>query len=189
MHRENILDGKVAIVTGAVRNFGKAIAKGLLEAGAFVAINDCDREALEITTDELAQITGDRHSILDVLGDISVETEVDSLIGSVINHFGRLDVLINNAALKGGKPFLEYPITEIDRMIAVNLRGVLLCSQRASRVMAESGKGGSIIQIGSVNSARASASAVVYASCKGALDAGTRAMAVDLVPDPKIFAM
>ena len=173
------LNDKVAVVTGAGGTFGSAIAYALIRAGACVVLNDIEEEALGRVEGEISQRLSPPNKITRVIADVTLSTDVVRLIDTTLSSYGRLDILVNCAALLGGYPFLDYPEEEMKRMINLNLLGTLLCSQQAARAMKKSG-GGCIIHIGSVGSARAQPNAVVYDACKGALDAGARAMAVDL---------
>jgi NAD(P)-dependent dehydrogenase (short-subunit alcohol dehydrogenase family) len=176
---ETALANRVVLVTGAAGRYGQAIAHALGRAGATVAMSDVDASALDAARGALADAGTTPASAL--VADLVDAVQVERLVDDVASAHGRLDALVHCPAILGGVPVLEYELDAIDRMLTVNLRAALLCSQRCARMMSACG-GGSIVLIGSVGSARAHPSAVVYDACKGALDAGARAMAVDLAP-------
>ena len=173
------LAGRVVLVTGAAGTYGRAISYALASAGARVVMTDVDGEALDAARLAVRDAGFGVASL--VVADMTRVEDVERLMRDIVTEHGRLDGLVHAAAYLGGVPFLEYEIDAMDRMIALNLRATLVCAQRSARVMAAHG-GGSIVLLGSVGSLRAHASAVVYDACKGAVDAGARAMAVDLAP-------
>jgi NAD(P)-dependent dehydrogenase (short-subunit alcohol dehydrogenase family) len=142
------VSGKVAIVTGGGRGIGRATAELLAEAGAFVTI--CSRSA-----DELSAVAAGSPRITALAGDISDEAFVEHLVGQAVAAGGRLDILVNNAAILGRAPFLELEPTLWDEVLAVNLRGAYLCSRAAFRQMAaQQPAGGSIVNIASLSGVR-----------------------------------
>ena len=142
------LTGKVAIVTGGGRGIGRATAELLAEAGALVTI--CARSA-----DELAAVAAGSPRITAVPGDIADEAFVEQLVGQTVAARGRLDILVNNAAMLGRAPFLELEPALWDEVMAVNLRGAYLCSRAAFRQMAaQQPAGGSIVNIASLSGVR-----------------------------------
>ncbi len=148
------LEGKVALVTGARRGLGRAIALALAEAGADVAVCDVaiEGDELEAVTDEVKKM-GRR--ALAAQTDISLKSEVDSLVQRVLDELGAIDILVNNAGIgsagmRGEPPFFETPEAEWDRVIDVNLKGCYFCSAAAGKIMIERKKG-SIISIASLD--------------------------------------
>ncbi|MGD9562436.1 MAG: SDR family NAD(P)-dependent oxidoreductase [Pyrinomonadaceae bacterium] len=174
------LKDKVAIVTGGGTGIGKGITRSLAEAGARVVIAQSTLERAEIAADELR---AEGHEILPLAADISSRELVQKLIADTIKGFGRIDVLVNNAAMTGSKvsaPFLELSDELLDKTIDVNLKGTFMVSQEAARTMV--GRGGSIIHISSVGAYAAQEGASVYCATKAALTGLTRAMALELAP-------
>ena len=176
------LSGRAALVTGGGRGIGRHIAVGLAEAGADVAVvsrklPNCREVAAEI--EKLSR----RALALEL--DLQQSDQIDSVAAEVLDHFGRLDILVNNAAFVWGAPTLEYPMKGWDKVFDINLRGLWQLSQRAAVHMAERGSG-SIIQVASISGMRGTREekepTVAYAASKGAVIALTRDMAVKLAP-------
>jgi 3-oxoacyl-[acyl-carrier protein] reductase len=118
--------------------------------------------------------------VIEAPGDIADEATVDRIFDIIAREAGRLDVLVLNACHLGlGPNFIDLETTLWDSVIAVNVRGMFLCAQRAARIMREQG-GGSIINIGSIQGMRGARNRSAYIASKGAIDAATRAMAIDL---------
>ncbi len=141
------LDGKKAIVTGGKRGIGKAIALTFAEAGADVAI--CGRTIEDGELQSVAdEIKGLGRRSLAIQVDISRKTDVDNLVQKVIDEFGSIDILVNNAAIRIRKTFLDMTEDEWDETIDVDLKGYYLCSQAVGRIMMEQKKG-NIINISS----------------------------------------
>jgi len=139
------LTGKVAVVTGAGRGIGAAIAGASAEAAADVIVADLNRESAQQTADRL---TGLGRKALAVTADVAVATQVSQLFDTVRTEFGRLDILVNNAGLWFRKPFLEISDSDWDPVLTTNLKGAFLCTQQAARIMMLQ-KSGCIINIAS----------------------------------------
>jgi 3-oxoacyl-[acyl-carrier protein] reductase len=173
-----ILSGKVALVTGGSRGMGAAIAKRLARDGADVAITyaSAQQKAEEV----VRAIEAEGGRALAIRADSADADAVKSAVAGTVQHFGRLDVLVNNAGIFLGGRVDEYSLADFDRMVAVNVRGVFAAVQEASRHM---GEGGRIITIGSVNADRMPfAGGSVYAMTKAAVAGLTRGLARDLGP-------
>lgn len=168
--------GQVAIVTGSSRGIGKGIAMRLAREGMKVIINARDREAVEKTTNELRDLGAEVQA---VQADIGRTEEVNRLFDETLNAYGTVDVLVNNAASLKRVPFFEVEESLVDQQLAVNIKGPMMCTYRAAEVMRDSG-GGNIIHISSVGGLRAHWTGLPYDATKGAIDAMTRAMALDL---------
>jgi len=167
------LEGQVAIVTGASRGLGKAMAKGLAEAGASVVIADIldSSEAVE-------EFKKAGHRALGVKVDVSNKADVDKMVKRSLEEFGQIDILVNNAGiLKGGKTE-ELSKDAWDQVVAVNLTGPFLCSQAAGKQMLKRGKG-SIINIASVAGVSGSAGNMPYGVSKAGLIMMTMTIAVE----------
>jgi 3-oxoacyl-[acyl-carrier protein] reductase len=159
------LSGKVALVTGASRGIGAAIAKRLAADGANVAITYTKgADAAATVVDDIKRAGG---TAIAIHADATDADAVSDAVGKTVETFGRLDVLVNNAGTAIPKPFEETTLEEMDRVIDLNLRGVMIATQAALRQMRE---GGRIITIGScVGERMMTPGLVAYAATKGAV--------------------
>ncbi len=156
---------KVAVVTGAARGIGLAIAKQFLSNGYRVAILDLDAARLE--------------SAFALQCDVSDPQQVKVSIEKIAAYFGRIDALVNNAGIAVFKPLLETTFEEWQRVLAVNLNGPFLCTQACAPVMLKNG-GGAVVNISSISGLRASTLRVAYGTSKAALDHLTKQQAAEL---------
>jgi 3-oxoacyl-[acyl-carrier protein] reductase len=170
------LTGKVALVTGGSRGIGAAIAKRLAAEGAAVALTYVNgKQKADAVVDEIKKAGGNAISIR---ADSADADAVKSAVGETVQILGRLDILVNNAGIAVVTPLDQFSLDDFDRMVAVNVRGVFLAVQEASRHM---GEGGRIITIGSVNADRMPfVGGSVYAMTKAAVAGLTRGLARDL---------
>src|ERR1043166_9198734 len=165
------------LVTGANSGIGKEIASRLARVGYDVAINHkVDAPAAENLAKELRS-HGAR--ALAVYADISIAIDVDEMFRKLIAEFGKLDALVSNAAMQVFKPLLEVAEVDWDRVIATNLRGCFLCTQRAARHMRQTG-GGRIVNIGSGCNKVPFPNLVSYTASKGGIEMFTRVAAMEL---------
>ncbi|MBN2584007.1 MAG: SDR family oxidoreductase [Planctomycetes bacterium] len=172
------LKGKTVVVTGASRGIGRHIGLFCGRQGMDVVLAGRSADKGEAVAAEV-RAAGARCEW--VTGDVSDEAVAQQVFDTAIRSFGRLDVLVNNAAWKGGRPFLDLDEDAYHRSFEKNLRMVYLMSRLAGRHMADHG-GGSIVHISSVGGLRAHRGTPGYDASKGAIDALTRAMALDLAP-------
>jgi 3-oxoacyl-[acyl-carrier protein] reductase len=172
------LTGDVAIVTGAGRGLGRAISRRLAEAGATVVCADI----VEPTAVETAALITDagRQASAAAL-DVTRRADVDELVGKTVAEHGRLDVMVNNAAIIVDGAVLDTPEEELDRVLAVNFKGVFFGCQAAGRVMAEQGSG-SIINMASGAIDMPTPNLVCYATAKAAVAQLSRTLAMELAP-------
>jgi len=140
------LDGKVALVTGAGRGIGRAIAFGLARAGAWLAVNDIDASSAQATASDLAAAG---HSAAAFPADVADPQAVSALVAAITARWARLDVLVNNAGVEPVGPILDFALADWQRTLAVNLTAPFLTSQAAGRVMQAQG-GGAIVNISSI---------------------------------------
>ena len=171
------LSGQVAIVTGSSRGIGKGIAMRLAREGMKVVINGRTPETVEATTAELRGLGADA---LAVLADVGQTEDINRLFAETLQAFGSVDLLVNNAANLKRVHFFEVDEALLDAQLTDNIRGPYLCATRAAEAMRESGLGGNIIHISSVGGLVAHWRGLPYDVTKGALDAMTRAMALEL---------
>ncbi len=176
--RADALAGKVALVTGAARGIGRGIALELAYAGAHVALNDLNPfdEAEELRQTILT--LGQQVSVHQA--DVSDHAAVEAMVRAVVERYGRLDILINNAGMQLWEPFLQISDTVVDRTLNVDLKGVIYCGQAAARQMVRQGTGGRIINISSVHAVYSIKTAAVYDAAKAAVKRLTATMALEL---------
>jgi NAD(P)-dependent dehydrogenase (short-subunit alcohol dehydrogenase family) len=166
---------KVALVTGAARGIGLAVAKRFLGEGYRVALLDIEGELLAASVKAL----NDPDNTLALHADVSDEIAVAKAFAEMQTRFGRLDALVNNAGIANFKPVLETTLAEWDRIIAVNLTGPFLCTKAAAPLMREHG-GGAIVNIASISALRASTLRVAYGTSKAGIIHFTKQCAVEL---------
>jgi NAD(P)-dependent dehydrogenase (short-subunit alcohol dehydrogenase family) len=163
------LDGKVALVTGAGRGIGAAVARALAEAGARVALVSRTPSDLTELAAEL-DATGER--VVALPGDVADEAAVNRFFEEAEARLGPLDILVNNAGIPTRRPFevADYPIDDFDRILGVNLRGAFLCARAALRRM-RARRSGTIVNIGSISGIRAAPDVLPYSVAKFGVEA------------------
>lgn len=171
-----MLEGKVAIVTGAGRGIGRGIALALGKERCSVVVSDVDEKSCEEVVAEIKKFGGNSVAIK---CDVSQKTEVDDLIKKTIEKFGKLDILANNAGIYPYKPFMDLTEADWDKVIDVNLKSTFLCSQAAAKVMKDNAR---IIDISSVASLIGFAGLTHYCASKGGINGFIRALALELAP-------
>ena len=168
------LDGQVAMVTGGGRGIGLAIAAHLLREGAHVVVTGRNNANLAAAVEQLGSTR-----VSAQVADVTVEDDVEGVLGSVVDRLGRLDVLVNNAGIAEEAEFLDMSLESWNRVLAVNLTGVFLMTQRAARRMTA---GGSIVTIASIDAHGADGPFASYTAAKTGLLGMTRAAARELGP-------
>lgn len=166
---------KVAIVTGAARGIGLAVARKFLDQNYRVALLDIDAPALMRTAARL----GGEDKVLAIECDVAVPQQVTASIDRAAAHFGRIDALVNNAGVALFKPMLETTFEEWTRVLDVNLGGPFLCTQACAPVMLKNG-GGAVVNVASISGLRASTLRVAYGTSKAALIHLTKQQAAEL---------
>jgi 2-deoxy-D-gluconate 3-dehydrogenase len=168
------LDGKVALVTGASRGLGAAMALALAEAGADVVLHASDRPA-DVTASEVAARTGRRTSLL--TANLSAPAAAGDLVARAVGAFGRLDILVNNAGTIRRGAAAEHTDEDWDAVLALNLSSVFRLCRAAGRHMIERGAGGKIVNIASLLSFQGGITVPGYAAAKGGVAQLTKALA------------
>ena len=173
------LEGKVALVTGVGPNIGSGIALALARYGAKVACNDVDDDVIKAA---MARIERNGGEAMAAPGDVTDEAAVQGYVDAVLEKWGRIDVLVNNAAMLGGQGVLDETAENFERSIKVSGLGYFLNTKIVGRAMAERGIRGSIVCISSSNGWNGSAGVIAYAFNKGGVNNFVRAAAMDLAP-------
>jgi 3-oxoacyl-[acyl-carrier protein] reductase len=169
------LDGKVALVTGASRGIGRAIAVRLGQDGAAVIVNySGNHEAARETVSAVEAASG---RALAVQGDVGKVGDIQRLFDAAIQHFGKLDILVNNAGIMFNKPMVDVTEDEYDRIFAVNVKGTFFACQQAAKRMAD---GGRIINFSSSTTAMMLPTYGTYVATKGAVEQLTHILAKEL---------
>ena len=174
------LDGRMALVTGGARGLGLAMARGLAEAGASVAITSRDRVFAEKTAKDLAKETNAR--VAGFACDVTDSASVHSLIAEVVGQFARLDILVNNAGMTKRASLATLSVEDFDQVIDTNLRGTWLCAKVAEPHLRAS-KRGRIINIASMFAFVGKTERTPYIAAKGGVVTLTRALALELAND------
>ncbi len=172
------LMGKAALVTGASRGLGKAMAVALAQAGADVALNARSADALEQVSEEIQRLG--RKTLL-VPGDVSDEDQVKEMVDSTQKKFGKIDILVSNAGVWEGTFFFRLPKADWDKVLSVNLTGTYLVAKAVARVMMKQ-RSGKIIQIASVLGLKGGPEALAYCATKAGVIQMTRVMAIEMGP-------
>lgn len=169
------LDGQVALVTGASRGIGYGLALALAGAGATLAVAARDESALTDLVAEIESAGGQAAAFALDLRDVAA---IGHTINAVYEHFGRLDVLVNNAGLGANHPAVAVTEADWDEMMAVNLKGLFFCCQAAGRIMLEQGSG-RIINMSSQAGGVGIVDHAVYCATKGGVNQLTRVLALE----------
>ncbi|MEM6661593.1 MAG: SDR family NAD(P)-dependent oxidoreductase [Pseudomonadota bacterium] len=169
------LSGKTALVTGAARGIGAAVAARLWADGAMVMLGDIDPAAAEETA---SGIGTDRLSVTAL--DVADPASVDAAVSAAASAFGRIDILVSNAGIMDRMPFLEMTPDFWDRVHGINLRGAFLCGQAVARQMVTQGDGGRIVNIASNSGIFGGRGRAAYGASKAGLINLTQTMAIEL---------
>jgi 3-oxoacyl-[acyl-carrier protein] reductase len=176
----NELDGKVAIVTGAGRNIGRAIALALADGGASIVVNARgNRAEAEAVAREIEALGG---RALVHIGDVADAASMQAMADAALNRFGRIDILVNNAALRREKPFGEMDYAEWRAILDVTLDGTFHCAKACLAGLRKSGAG-TIVNIGGLSAHTGAKNRAHVVTAKAAIVGLTRALACDLADD------
>ncbi len=173
------LTGKGAVVTGGAMGIGKAIVERLCEAGAGVMITDINSDAAKQALEEIKAKGG---KVEAVQADAGSAEDAEQVVQAALDAFGSLDVLVNNAGIYPFSPVLDTTEELWDKVIDLNLKGTFVYSQAAAQVMAQSRKGGKIINLASVDAFRPTGMCAHYNASKGGVVMLTKALALELAP-------
>ncbi|MCL5071035.1 MAG: glucose 1-dehydrogenase [Actinobacteria bacterium] len=171
------LEGKVCLVTGGGKGIGRGICSSFAKEGAKVAINyNESKKGAEDLADKLGK------NAITIKANVSKKEEVDNMIDKVLDKFGKIDVLVNNAGISSYCSFLDLDEEEWDRTIDINLKGMYLCSRKAAMEMISRSIKGKIINISSVCGLLAQKGLVHYSASKGGINMLTKTMCLELAP-------
>ena len=171
------LKGKVAVVTGGTRGIGFAIVKGLVESGAKVAIWGSRQETADAALAKLQEVCPGCEAVA-MAPKLTDYKEVESAMNAVVEKFGSLDILANNAGISQNIPLDKYTEDDLDKVMDLNIKAVFVCSKAAAHLM--KGKGGSIINTSSVVSFYGQGLGSMYPASKAAVNGLTRALSREL---------
>ncbi len=169
------LNGKSALITGSARGIGRGFAEAYIAEGATVAIADINLTAAQETAAEL----GDGAYAVQI--DVSDQASIDAAIASAVSHAGKLDILINNAALFDASETVDITRASYDKLYAVNVAGTLFTMQAAAKQMIAQGHGGKIINMASQAGRRGESLVLVYCSTKAAVISMTQSAGLNLI--------
>nr|WP_314435015.1 glucose 1-dehydrogenase [uncultured Brevundimonas sp.] len=173
-----LLQGKVAVVTGASKGIGAAIAKAFAAQGASVVVNYASsRSAAEAVVAEIEEAGG---TAVAVQASLAKEADVERLFTQTRESFGRLDILVNNAGVYAFGGLEDVTVAEFHRQFDINVLGPILATREAVKLFPA--EGGSIINISSIGGEKGQAGATIYGATKAALNQLTRAHAIELAP-------
>ena len=173
------LKGQVAIITGAGRNIGKAMAKLFAAEGAKIAIAEMHEARGQAVAEEITRAGG---AAMAVLCDVSKSHDAQELVKQVVAGFGGIDILVNNAALTDHANIFDSSEEEFDKVIAVSLKGPYLVTKYVAAQMKKQGRGGKVVNFGSTSGLVGRHDGIAYAAAKAGVINMTRAMAVQLAP-------
>jgi NAD(P)-dependent dehydrogenase (short-subunit alcohol dehydrogenase family) len=173
------LSGKVAIVTGSTAGIGKGIALLFAKEGAKITVVGRNKERGEKTVEEIKALGSDAFFIQ---ADVGSEIDMQMIVEKTVEKFGKLDIMVNNAAIIHNARLLELTVEDWDRVIRNNLRSVFLGSKYAAAQMVKQGHGGRIINLSSIHAKIAEPQASPYTAAKGGIEAFTRTIASELAP-------
>jgi len=153
------LTGKTAIVTGGAKGIGLGIVTRLAQAGANILIADMDESAAKESADKLS---GEGFKVKSTKTNVSNEEDVNKMVATAVSEFGSLDIMVNNAGIYPQKMFVDMTAADFDKVIAVNLHGVFLCMEAASKQMIAQGHGGKIINVNSIDALHPSGTGLAH---------------------------
>lgn len=169
------LEGKCALITGAARGIGFAFAKAYVAEGAKVAIADIDISRAKAAADEIGG------AAIAVEMDVTRQESIERAVSETVDRLGRIDILVNNAALFTAAPIVEIERADYERVFSINVAGVLFTMQAVARHMIARGEGGKIINMASQAGRRGEALVAVYCASKAAVISLTQSAGLDLI--------
>ncbi|MCP4425690.1 MAG: SDR family oxidoreductase, partial [Chloroflexi bacterium] len=169
---------KVAIITGATKGIGEACAHEFAKEGAKVVVTG---RSVDLGEQVAADIRANDGDAFFVRCDIGSKAQIDALIQATVDHYGTIDIVVNNAGVNHSADFFDIGEEDWDWVMSVDLKGTFFVSQGAAKVMIDQGKGGAIVNVSSVMAQLALADQIPYCAAKGGVNQLTKAMALSLV--------
>ena len=169
------LDGRSALITGAARGIGRGFAQAYVREGATVALADLDLAAAEAAAREIGE------GAYAVAMDVTDQASIDAAVAATVERAGKLDILVNNAALFDAAPLVDITRESYERLYAVNVAGTLFTMQAAARQMIAQGHGGKIVNMASQAGRRGESLVAVYCSTKAAVISLTQSAGLNLI--------
>ena len=169
---------KVAIITGATKGIGEACAYEFAKEGAKVVVTG---RSVDLGENVVAGVKANGGDALFVRCDIGQKAQIDALIEATVDHYGTIDIVVNNAGVNHSADFFDISEEDWDWVMSVDLKGTFFVSQTAAKVMIDQRKGGSIVNVSSVMAQLALADQIPYCAAKGGVNQLTKAMALSLV--------
>ena len=178
MAKEHMLKNKVAIVTGGGAGIGYAVATEFAIEGAKVVIGELRAEKGEAAAEEIRKATNGE--VIFIQCDVSKEEDVLNLVAKTIEHFGRIDILVNNAAKILQRPVIEMTTEEYESVMRNNATSVVMCCREVAKQMIKQGNGGKIANFSSIHAMISEPNCSAYTAAKGAIEAFSRTLATEL---------
>ena len=169
---------KVAIITGATKGIGEACAYEFAKEGAKVVVTG---RSVDLGENVVAGVKANGGDALFVRCDIGQKAQIDAIIEATVDHYGTIDIVVNNAGVNHSADFFDISEEDWDWVMSVDLKGTFFVSQTAAKVMIDQRKGGSIVNVSSVMAQLALADQIPYCAAKGGVNQLTKAMALSLV--------
>ena len=176
-----LLEGKVAVVTGGTRGIGFGIVEKFLEHGAKVAVLGSRQETVDAALEKIKKENADA-PVLGLHPTLTDPDEMAAAFKTVVDTFGSLDILANNAGTDSRTKLVDYTLDEFQKVMRLNVEATFVCSQAAARIMIEQGKGGSIINTSSMVSIYGQPAGCAYPTSKFAVNGMTKSLARELAP-------
>ena len=174
------LDGKVAIVTGGAGGIGEALALGLGYQGATVVVSSRNQEAIDAVAEKISAETGSE--AVAVAADVTDEASIQALVDTVVEKFGKIDILVNAMGMNIKRDAFDYPLEDWDKLFEVNVKGTMAACKAVGKVMRDQ-QGGAIVNLSSVRGIRGyTGGNSGYCATKGAVELITKALALEWAP-------